>query len=95
MLLNELMDGSEIADSIMFHPNEVRKLLSEMDWAYDIDINDEPRFERGKRTLKKISALFATFNKDQLYEATELWEEYCPWAANVAEGALQKRWDNF
>ena len=73
MLVNELIQEQSAKDRAI-------KLLAEMDWAYDIDMNEDARFNRGERQLKKIKGVLAEIAKNEKDKATELWNEYCPWA---------------
>lgn len=74
MLVDELF---EVATPEMTLEN----LLVTMDWAYDMDLNEEDRFSRGHNQLKKIKAIAQELAKKDFESVNALWEEYCPWAS--------------
>ncbi len=53
-------------------------LLVEMDWDYDIDMNNVDRFGRG---MRKLEAIKTQLRKIDESTAQNLWEQISPWSS--------------
>lgn len=81
MLVNELLGQNTNALDMS------KQALEDMDWAYDMDLLNEVRFDKGRKQLSLIKNQLAKLPID---EAAELWNEYCPWAAQEPIHVLLK-----